>query len=127
MQAAAAACCGRFGEPSAEAQRLATLRQLLANSSMLVLQLEAFMKAAATHLRGVHCTSGMQVEADGLSRAVVAWIEQVQDAAVTYHDWQEQPTLSDARGIERGRAALPPLRATEDMRSIAVSRLTPPA
>ena len=82
---------------------------------------------SATHLRGVHCTSGMQVEADGLSRAVVAWIEQVQDAAVTYHDWQEQPTLSDARGIERGRAALPPLRATEDMRSIAVSRLTPPA
>jgi len=127
LQAAAAACCGRFGEPDAEAQRLATLRQLLAGSSMLALELEAFMKAAAAHLRGVHCTSSMELEADGLARAVVAWTEQVQDAAAAYRNWQEQPTLSDTRGIQRGRTALPPLTATGDIGSIAVSHLTPPA
>jgi hypothetical protein len=126
LEAAAAACCGRFGEPGAEAHRLATLRELLAGSSMLVLELEAFTKAASAHLRGVHCTANMQLESESLSRAVVAWTERVQDAANAYRDWQEARALGDARRAERrGPALLPSLPA--DFASIAITRFPPTA
>ena len=126
LEAAAASCCGRFGEPSAEAHRLATLRELLSGSSMLVLELEAFSKSAAAHLRGVHCTANMQLEAQSLSRAVVAWTERVQDAANAYRDWQETRALGDVRRLEpRGAAPLPSLPA--DLASIAVTPLPPSA
>jgi len=126
LEAAAAACCGRFGEPSAEAHRLATLRELLAGSAMLVLELEAFNKAAAAHLRGVHCTSNMQLEARSLSRAVAVWTERVQDAANAYRDWQEEHALGDARRPERrGLSLLSSLPA--DLAAIAISRLPPSA
>lgn len=122
LDAAAAACCGRFGEPGAEAHRLATLRELLAGSSMLVLELEAFTKSASAHIRGVHCTANMQLEAESLARAVVAWTERVQDAANAYRDWQEERALGDVRRLERRSPTLPSLPA--DLAPIAVSRLT---
>lgn len=125
LDAAAAACCGRFGEPGAEAHRLATLRELLAGSSMLVLELEAFTKSASAHIRGVHCTANMQLEAESLARAVVAWTERVQDAANAYRDWQEERALGDVRRLERRNRTLPSLPA--DLAPIAVSRLTPSA
>jgi hypothetical protein len=125
LEAAAAACCGRFGEPGAEAHRLATLRHLLTGSSMLVLELEAFTRAASAHLRGVHCTSNMQLEAQSLSRAVVAWTERVQDAANAYRDWEEERALGDVRRLERRSPALPSLPA--DLAPITISRLTPSA
>ena len=124
LQAAAAACCGRFGEPAAEAHRLASLRQLLTGSSMLALELEAFTKAAAAHLRGVHCTANMQHEAESLSRAVVAWTERVQDAANAYRDWQEERALGEIRRLER-RSPLPSLPA--ELTAITVTQLTPSA
>lgn len=123
LETAAAACCGRFGEPGAEAHRLATLRQLLTGSSMLVLELEAFTRAASAHLRGVHCTSSMHLEAESLSRAVVAWTERVQDAANAYRDWQEQRALGEIRLHERRGATLPSLPA--DLAPAAVTQITP--
>jgi hypothetical protein len=107
LQLAAAACCGRFGDPLAEAQRLVTLRDLIAGSSSLAHQLEAFAKSAASHLRGVHCTENMQPEAASLARAVIAWADQLQAAANAHRDWQEQRSLMDTSPIQRVRAPLP--------------------
>ena len=125
LEAAAAACCGRFGEPGAEVHRLATLRDLLAGSSMLALELEAFTKAAAAHLRGIHCTASMQLEARSLSRAVVAWAEKVQDAANAYRDWQEARALGEVTRLERRPSTLPTMPA--DLAAITVTQLTPSA
>lgn len=126
LEAAAAAFCGRFGEPGAEAHRLATLRQLLAGSTSLALELEAFTRAARAHLRGVHCTSNMQLEAQSLARALVAWNECVQDAGNAYRDWQEQRVLGEIRPLERHGVTMSPA-VPADIPSIAVTRLMPPA
>ena len=119
LDLAAAACCGRFGDPAAETQRLVTQRDLIAASSALAHELESFAKAASAHLRGVHCTENMQPEAVRLARAVVAWTEQVQAAANAHRDWQEERTLTDVGATRRVHAALssigtvqPPLKIT---------------
>jgi hypothetical protein len=106
LELAAAACCGRFGDPTAETQRLVTQRDLIAASSALAHELETFAKAASAHLRGVHCTANMQPEAASLARAMVAWTEQVQAAANAHRDWQEERTLTDLGATRRARAAL---------------------
>ena len=107
LELATAACCGRFGDPTAETQRLVTQRDLITASSALAHELESFAKAAAAHLRGVHCTANMQPEAASLARAVAAWTEQVQAAANAHRDWQEQRTLTDIDAGRRVRDALP--------------------
>jgi hypothetical protein len=119
LEQAAVACCGRFGDPTAETQRLVTQRDLIAASSALAHELESFAKAASVHLRGVHCTENMQPEAVRLARAVVAWTEQVQAAANAHRDWQEERTLTDVGATRRVHAALssigtvqPPLKIT---------------
>ena len=119
LEQAAVACCGRFGDPTAETQRLVTQRDLIAASSALAHELESFAKAASVHLRGVHCTENMQPEAVRLARAVVAWTEQVQAAANAHRDWQEERTLTDVGASRRVHAALssigtvqPPLKIT---------------
>ena len=106
LEQAAVACCGRFGDPAAETQRLVTQRDLIAASSALAHELESFAKAASAHLRGVHCTENMQPEAVRLARAVVAWTEQVQAAANAHRDWQEERTLTDVGASRRVHAAL---------------------
>jgi len=113
LELAAAACCGRFGDPVAEAQRLVTLRDLIAGSASLAHQLEAFAKAAAAHLRGVHCTANMQPEAASLARAVEAWVDRLQAAANAHRDWQEQRSLMDAGPVRHTRWSLhaPEMRA----------------
>ena len=52
LEQAAVACCGRFGDPAAETQRLVTQRDLIAASSALAHELESFAKAASTSGRG---------------------------------------------------------------------------
>jgi hypothetical protein len=111
LEQAAVACCGRFGDPTAETQRLVTQRDLITASSALAHQLEAFAKAASAHLRGVHCTENMQPEAASLARAVAAWTEQVQAAANAHRDWQEQRTVTDLGANRRARATLSSLPA----------------
>jgi hypothetical protein len=111
LELAAAACCGRFGDPIAEAERLVTLRDLIAGSASLAHQLEAFAKAAAAHLRGVHCTANMQPEAASLARAVVGWADRLQAAANAHRDWQEQRSLMETSPIQRTRVSLSSLSA----------------
>jgi hypothetical protein len=106
LELAAAACCGRFGDPTAESLRLVTQRDLIAASSALAHELESFAKAAAAHLRGVHCTANMQPEAASLARAVAAWTDQVQAAANANRDWQEQRSLTDPGASQRLHDAL---------------------
>ncbi len=105
LELAASACCGRSGDPIAEVQRLVTLRDLIAGSTALAHELESFAKAAAAHLRGVHCTASMHPEAETLSRAVVAWIERMQAAANAHRDWQELRSMMDLGPNPRARAA----------------------
>ena len=126
LELAAAACCGRFGDPTAETQRLVTQRDLITASSALAHELESFAKAAAAHLRGVHCTANMQPEAASLARAVAAWTEQVQAAANAHRDWQEQRTLTEIDAGRRVRDALPlpGLRAIQPPLSVTSLRPT---
>ena len=126
LDLAASACCGRFGDPAAETQRLVTQRDLIAASCALAHELESFAKAAAAHLRGVHCTANMQPEAASLARAVAAWTDQVQAASNAHRDWQEQRALTDMGVSPRARDALS-LPAMAAIQTLAVTPLTPPA
>ena len=124
---ASAACCGRFGDPRAETQRLVTQRDLLAASCALAHELESFAKAAAAHLRGVHCTANMQPEAASLARAVAAWTDQVQAAANAHRDWLEERALTDI-GASRRLPEVLPLPALAAIRTpLSVTPLRPPA
>jgi hypothetical protein len=107
LELAAAACCGRFGDPMAESQRLVTQRDLISASCALAHELESFAKAASAHLRGVHCTANMQPEAASLARAVAAWTDQLQAAANAHRDWLEQRALLDVGASRRTNDALP--------------------
>jgi hypothetical protein len=127
LDLAAAACCGRFGDPRAETQRLVTQRDLLAASCALAHELESFAKAAAAHLRGVHCTANMQPEAASLARAVAAWTDQVQAAANAHRDWLEERALTDI-GASRRLPEVLPLPALAAIRTpLSVTPLRPPA
>ena len=127
LDLAAAACCGRFGDPTAETQRLVTQRDLIAASCALAHELESFAKAAGAHLRGVHCTASMQPESASLARAVAAWTDQLQAAANAHRDWLEQRALMEIGASHRVREALP-LPALGGIRPpLSVTPLTPPA
>ena len=128
LDLAAAACCGRFGDPRAETQRLVTQRDLIAASCALANELESFAKAAAAHLRGVHCTANMQPEAASLARAVTAWTDAVQAAADAHRDWQEELSLTDFGASRRAHALMSTLPAIGAVKpSIARTPLTPSA
>jgi hypothetical protein len=127
LDLAAAACCGRFGDPRAETQRLVTQRDLIAASCALANELESFAKAAAAHLRGVHCTANMQPEAASLARAVAAWTDQVQAAANAHRDWLEERALTDI-GVRHRMPQTLPLPALAAIRPpLSVTPLRPPA
>jgi hypothetical protein len=124
LELAAAACCGRFGDPMAETQRLVTQRDLIAASCALARELESFAKAASAHLRGVHCTANMQPEAASLARAVAAWTDQLQAAANAHRDWQEERALTDvgaSRHVRDG-LSLPTLGAIQPPLSVTPLR-----
>lgn len=126
LELAAAACCGRFGDPTAETQRLMTQRDLIAASCALAHELESFTKAAAAHLRGVHCTANMRPEAASLARAVAAWTDQLQAAANAHRDWLEERALTDM-GVSRRMPETFPLPTIAAIRPpISVTPLTPP-
>jgi hypothetical protein len=125
---AAEACCGRFGDPAAETQRLVTQRDLIAASTALAHELAAFAKSAAAHLRGVHCTANMQPEAASLARAVAAWVDRVRGAADAHRDWQEELTLTGYSASRRAHALMSSLPAIGAVKpSIARTPLTPSA
>ncbi len=126
LELAAAACCGRFGDPRAETQRLVTQRDLISASCALAHELESFAKAAASHLRGVHCTANMQPEAASLARAVATWTDQVQAAANAHRDWQEQRAMTDVGVSRRIREALS-LPALGAIQPVSVTPLRPSA
>ena len=127
LELAAAACCGRFGDPRAETQRLVTQRDLISASCALAHELESFAKAAAAHLRGVHCTANMQPEAASLARAVAAWTDQLQAAANAHRDWLEERALTEL-GVGGRIAETFPLPAMAAIRGpLTVTPLTPPA
>jgi len=88
VEGAAAALCCRFGEPTAEACRLATLHDVLTTSKALARELEAFAKMASPHLRGIHCTADMQSDAQRLFQHLSAWSDAVLAAGHTYRDWR---------------------------------------
>lgn len=127
LDLAAAACCGRFGDPRAETQRLVTQRDLLAASCALAHELESFAKAAAAHLRGVHCTANMQPEAASLARAVAAWTDQVQAAANAHRDWLEERALTEIGASRRLPEALPIPSIAAIRTPLSVTPLRPPA
>ena len=96
VEAAAAALCCRFGEPTAEACRLATLHDVLNTSRALARELEAFAKMASPHLRGIHCTSDLQTDAQRLFQLLSAWSDAMLSAGHTYREWRNgdsAPTL----------------------------------
>ena len=128
LDLAAAACCGRFGDPTAETQRLVTQRTLIAASSALAHEREAFAQSAAAHLRGVHCTPNMEPEAASLAHAVAAWTDAVQAAADAHRDWQEELTVTDFGASRRAHAFLSSLPAIGAVKpSIARTPFTPSA
>src|SRR5215217_3390508 len=92
LRSAGAAFCCRFGEPGAEAQRLAALREVLSSSHKLADVLEEFAKSATTHYRGVHCSADMHTEMDRVSRALMQWSESMVEASSAYRDWQDRHT-----------------------------------
>lgn len=95
VEATAAALCCRFGEPTAEAIRLATLQDVLNTSRSLARELDAFAKMASPHLRGIHCTSDMQSEAQRLFQLLATWSESVLAAGHTYREWRNGDTAPE--------------------------------
>jgi hypothetical protein len=88
LQAVATALCCRFGDATAEAYRLTTLRDVLDTSRSLAHSLEEFARAGRAHLRGVHCTADMHVELERLAERLAAWSDAVISAAVIQREWQ---------------------------------------
>ena len=105
LDAVGAAFCCRFGEPSAEAQRLATLHDVLGTSRALARALDDFTRIAATHYRGIHCSSDMHGEVERLTRNLAAWSESVFAAGLTYREWRDGADLGGFDGLGRLRAS----------------------
>ena len=95
VEGTAAALCCRFGEPTAEAARLATLHDVLNTSRALARELDAFAKMASPHLRGIHCTSDMRNDAQRLFQLLSAWSESVLAAGHTYREWRNGDTAPE--------------------------------
>jgi hypothetical protein len=127
LEAAAAAFCCRFGDPSAEVNRLLTLRELLDASRALTRSIESFTKAATTRFHGVHCTADMHADASSLSRALTQWSGAVMAAANARRDWQEQRTSGDRVEISDGRSIPLADSSLYAQRTFYVAPLAPPA
>jgi len=95
LEAAAAALCSRFGDPTAEAYRRSTLHDVLKSIRSLTASLEAFARAGSTHYRGVHCTADMHVEVEHLSRTLKGWVDAVRAAGNAYREGRHdsEPTV----------------------------------
>jgi hypothetical protein len=106
VEGAAAALCCRFGEPTAEACRLATLHDVLNSSRALARELEAFAKMASPHLRGIHCTSDMQNDAQRLFHLLSAWSDAVLAAGHTYREWRNGDSAPDLMSSAETRTTL---------------------
>jgi hypothetical protein len=102
LEVSAAAFCCRFGDPSAEVNRLLTLREVLDASRALTRSLESFTKAATTHFHGVHCTANMNADASSLSRALTHWSEAIMAAANARRDWEERRAVGGRIGAGDG-------------------------
>ncbi|HEV7993399.1 MAG TPA: hypothetical protein VGP25_16355 [Gemmatimonadaceae bacterium] len=126
LQAVAAALCCRFGEPSAEANRLSTLHELLDTSRALARALDEFTKVASAHYRGVHCTSDMRSDAQHLHSALSAWSDSVFAAGLTYRAWKdgERVALRNDRATDEA-VVLSPYRGLADVSVAPVQ--APPA
>jgi hypothetical protein len=97
LEAAAAALCCRFGEPSAEAYRLTTLHDLLSTSRALARALDSFTALAAEHYRGVHNTSDMRADAHRLAHALADWSDSVFAAGGAYREWKADGAIAGLR------------------------------
>ena len=103
---AAAAFCGRCGEPGAEAARLMLLKEVLRSSRTLVQTLESFTQAATKHYQGVHCTANMGDDVAAVSRALMHWSASLHAAGSAHRDWREAAVGDSVGG---GHAELPVL------------------
>jgi hypothetical protein len=88
LHAVGNALCCRYGDATAEAYRLTTLRDVLDASRSLARSLDEFARAGGAHLRGVHCTADMHVELERLAQRLAAWSDAVMSAAVIHREWQ---------------------------------------
>ena len=109
LERTAAALCCRFGEPAAEAYRLATLRDVLDTGRLLARELDAFTKQAGVHYQGVHCTAGMRSEVERLQQALSAWSASVLAASGAYRDWNERDLPAARSGSGAGRVHYTPM------------------
>ena len=109
LHAVAAALCCRFGDATAEAYRLTTLRDVLDTSRSLAHALEEFARAGGAHLRGVHCTADMHVELERLSERLAAWSDAVIAAAVIQREWQAGGDCAKAITGEHRAVLMPSL------------------
>jgi len=109
LERTAAALCCRFGEPAAEAHRLATLRDFIDTGRMLARELDTFTKQAGVHFHGVHCTAGMRAEVDRLQQALSVWSASVLAASDAYRDWNERDLPRAGSGSRAGRVHYTPM------------------
>jgi len=108
LHAVAAALCCRFGDATAEAYRLTTLRDVLDESRSLARSLDEFARAGGAHLRGVHCTADMHVELERLTQRLAAWSDAVFAAAVIQREWQAGGDCAKAAITGEHRAVAAP-------------------
>ena len=104
LSAVATALCCRFGDATAEAHRLTTLRDVLDASRSLARSLDEFAHAGGAHLRGVHCTADMHIELEHLARRLSAWSDAVIAAAVVQREWQSGDDCARAATTGEHRA-----------------------
>ena len=100
LMAVATAFCRRAGEPTVEAHRLATLRDVVESSRALAAALEEFARAGSVHHRGIHCTADMQAELVRLTNRLTAWSESVFTAGSAQREWELDG--AGARDRQRG-------------------------
>ena len=115
LQSVASAFCRRAGEPTAEAFRLATLRDVLERSRALASALEEFARAGSVHHRGIHCTASMQAEMEQLAQRLSAWSEAIVAAGAARREWELGATGTPERSrgdLERRLASAFPGLAT---------------
>jgi hypothetical protein len=118
--AVATAFCRRAGEPTAEAHRLATLRDVVESSRALACALEEFARAGSVHHRGIHCTADMRAELQRLTSRLTAWSESIFSAGSTQREWE----LGDGDVRDRQRGDLE-RRLASAFPGLAVERTAP--
>lgn len=120
LMAVATAFCRRAGEPTAEAHRLATLRDVVESSRALACALEEFARAGSVHHRGIHCTADMRAELQRLTSRLTAWSESIFSAGSAQREWE----LGDGDVRDRQRGDLE-RRLASAFPGLAVERTAP--